>query len=105
VTATAGSKVDAIVLVHPASTPTPTIWEALAGKQAALHEKALLEQGEGRAAAEWNADFWLSEASGSELRARIIEMQEPALRLQSESEAEEAEHEPTARLVRDFLGR
>jgi pimeloyl-ACP methyl ester carboxylesterase len=38
--------------------------------------------------------LWLSEASGSELRARIIEMQERAFRLRSESEAEEAEHEP-----------
>jgi 3-oxoadipate enol-lactonase len=172
VTATARSKVDAIVLVHsgicdarmwdgfdlPAATPhemrgfgdnplprtgeyshADDLEEALAGKQVALvgasfgglvclelaarrpdlvtdlvvldaplpdhswseeilrswqHEEALLEQGEWRAAAEWNADFWLSEASGSELRARIIEMQERAFRLQSESEAEEAEHEP-----------
>jgi 3-oxoadipate enol-lactonase len=57
-------------------------------------EEALLEQGEWRAAAEWNADFWLSGAAGPELRARVIEMQERAFELQSESEAEEAEHEP-----------
>jgi pimeloyl-ACP methyl ester carboxylesterase len=37
------------------------------------HEEALLEQGEWRAAAEWNADFWLSDAAGAELRARVIE--------------------------------
>jgi 3-oxoadipate enol-lactonase len=58
------------------------------------HEEGLLEQGEWRAAAEWNADFWLSGAAGPELRARVIEMQERAFELQSESEAEEAEHEP-----------
>ena len=58
------------------------------------HEDGLLEQGEWRAAAEWNADFWLSGAAGPELRARVIEMQERAFQLQSESEAEEAEHEP-----------
>ena len=56
-------------------------------------EEALLEQREWRAAAEWNADFWLSEASGSELRARIIEIQERAFKLH-ESEAEEIQHEP-----------
>jgi pimeloyl-ACP methyl ester carboxylesterase len=58
------------------------------------HEDGLLEQGEWRAAAEWNADFWLSGAAGPELRARVIEMQERAFELQSESKAEEAEHEP-----------
>lgn len=58
------------------------------------HEDGLLEQGEWRAAAEWNADFWLSGAAGPELRARVIEMQERAFELQSESDAEEAEHEP-----------
>lgn len=57
-------------------------------------ETELLEQGEYRAAAELNADFWLSEAAGPELRPRVIEMQERAFELQSESEAEEAEHEP-----------
>jgi pimeloyl-ACP methyl ester carboxylesterase len=65
--------------------------EMLSGWQ---HEDALLEQGEWRAAAEWNADFWLSEAAGPGVRARVIEMQEHAFKLQSESEAEEAEHEP-----------
>ena len=58
------------------------------------HEAQLLEVGEWRAAAEWNADFWLSQAAGPGLRARVIEMQERAFELQSESEAEEAEHEP-----------
>jgi 3-oxoadipate enol-lactonase len=53
------------------------------------HEERLLEQGEWRAAAEWNADFWLSGAAGPELRVRVIEMQERAFELQSESEAEE----------------
>jgi 3-oxoadipate enol-lactonase len=57
------------------------------------HEERLLEQGEWRAAAEWNADFWLSGAAGPELRVRVIEMQERAFELQSESEAEEAEHD------------
>jgi pimeloyl-ACP methyl ester carboxylesterase len=58
------------------------------------HEDELLEAGEWRAAAELNADFWLSERAGPELRARVVEMQERAFELQSESEAEEAEHEP-----------
>ncbi len=57
-------------------------------------EGALLEQGEWRAAAELNADFWLSEAAGPELRGRVIEMQERAFELQSESEAEEGEPDP-----------
>jgi len=57
-------------------------------------EAGLIEQGEWRAAAELNADFWLSEAAGPELRPRVIEMQERAFELQSESEAEEAEHLP-----------
>lgn len=57
-------------------------------------ETALIEEGDYRAAAELNADFWLSEAAGPELRPRVIEMQERAFVLQSESEAEEAEHEP-----------
>lgn len=57
-------------------------------------EGNLIEQGEWRGAAELNADFWLSEAAGPELRPRVIEMQERAFELQSESEAEEAEHEP-----------
>ena len=57
-------------------------------------EGALLEQGEWRAAAELNADFWLSESAGPELRRRVIEMQERAFELESESEAEQAEHEP-----------
>jgi 3-oxoadipate enol-lactonase len=57
-------------------------------------EEELLEAGEWHAAAELNADFWLSQAVGPELRARVIEMQERAFELQSESEAEEAEHEP-----------
>jgi 3-oxoadipate enol-lactonase len=58
------------------------------------HEDALLEQGDWRAAAEWNADFWLSAAAGPELRARVSEMQEGAFELESKSEAAEAEHEP-----------
>ena len=60
------------------------------------HEAELLKVGEWRAAAELNADFWLSEVAGPELRRRVIEMQERAFELQSESEAEEAtpEHEP-----------
>lgn len=49
-------------------------------------EEELLEQGELYAAAVLNADFWLEDAS---LRDRVIEMQENAFRLQSESEAEE----------------
>lgn len=53
------------------------------------HEAELLEAGEWRAAAELNADFWLSERAGSDLRARVVEMQERAFELQSESEAEE----------------
>jgi 3-oxoadipate enol-lactonase len=60
------------------------------------HEGELLEAGEWRAAAELNADFWLSERAGPELRARLVEMQERAFELQSESKAEEAtpENEP-----------
>jgi 3-oxoadipate enol-lactonase len=57
-------------------------------------ETALIEEGEWRAAAELNADFWLSEAAGPELRRRVSEMQERAFELESESEAEQAEHEP-----------
>jgi 3-oxoadipate enol-lactonase len=49
-------------------------------------EQALLEQGDLRGAAILNADFWLeSEAP----RQRVIEMQERAFQLESESEAEE----------------
>ena len=44
-------------------------------------EGALLEQGEWRAAAELNADFWLSDAAGPELRPRVVEMQERAFEL------------------------
>jgi 3-oxoadipate enol-lactonase len=58
------------------------------------HEAELLEAGEWRAAAELNADFWLSERADPELRPRVVEMQERAFELQSQSEAEEAEHEP-----------
>jgi 3-oxoadipate enol-lactonase len=54
------------------------------------HEAELLEAGEWTAAAELNADFWLSERAGPELRARVVAMQERAFELQSESEAEEA---------------
>jgi 3-oxoadipate enol-lactonase len=49
-------------------------------------EEDLLEEGELHAAAALNADFWLEDASH---RERVIEMQENAFRLQSESEAEE----------------
>jgi 3-oxoadipate enol-lactonase len=51
-------------------------------------EDELLEQGEFRAAAELNAGFWLSEAAGPEVRARVIEMQERAFELDVQSEAE-----------------
>jgi 3-oxoadipate enol-lactonase len=49
-------------------------------------EDDLLEEGELHAAAVLNADFWLEDSSH---RDRVIEMQENAFRLQSESEAEE----------------
>jgi 3-oxoadipate enol-lactonase len=49
-------------------------------------EDALIEEGEFRAAAELTADFWLEDPSH---RDRVIEMQERAYVLQSESEAEE----------------
>jgi 3-oxoadipate enol-lactonase len=49
-------------------------------------EEELLEEGELHAAAALNADFWLEDPSH---RERVIEMQENAFRLQSESEAEE----------------
>jgi 3-oxoadipate enol-lactonase len=49
-------------------------------------EDALIEEGEFRAAAELTADFWLEDPSH---RERVIEMQERAYELQSESEAEE----------------
>jgi len=52
----------------------------------AEHEEQLLEQGEFRAAALWNADFWLEDPSHREF---VAEMQERAFELQSESEAEE----------------
>jgi 3-oxoadipate enol-lactonase len=52
----------------------------------AEHEEELLEQGEFRAAALWNAEFWLEDPSHREL---VAEMQERAFELQSESEAEE----------------
>jgi 3-oxoadipate enol-lactonase len=51
-------------------------------------EDELLEQGELRAAAVLNADFWLADPAG---RERVIAMQERAFELQSESEAEEVE--------------
>jgi 3-oxoadipate enol-lactonase len=47
---------------------------------------AWLEAAELAAAAAWNADFWLEDASH---RDRVIEMQERAFQLQAESEAEE----------------
>jgi 3-oxoadipate enol-lactonase len=50
----------------------------------ARREEALLEEGELHAAAVLNADFWLEDRSH---RDRVIEMQERAFRLQSESEA------------------
>lgn len=59
----------------------------------AEREEALIEEGEHRAAAEWNAGFWLSEAAPAEVRARVIDMQERAFELQSESEAEDIEAE------------
>jgi 3-oxoadipate enol-lactonase len=49
-------------------------------------EDALIEEGEFRAAAELTADFWLEDPSH---RDWVIEMQERAYELQSESEAEE----------------
>lgn len=51
-------------------------------------EDDLLERGEFRAAAALNADFWLSEAADSELRARVIRMQERAFEWDARSEAE-----------------
>jgi 3-oxoadipate enol-lactonase len=56
----------------------------------ARREEELLEEGELHAAAVLNADFWLEDPSH---RDRVIEMQERAFRLQSESEAEEIETE------------
>ena len=53
-------------------------------------EDELLEEGELHAAAVLNADFWLTDPTH---RDRVIEMQENAFRLQSESEAEEVETE------------
>jgi 3-oxoadipate enol-lactonase len=53
-------------------------------------EEELLEEGELHAAAVLNADFWLEDPSNRDL---VIEMQERAFRLQSESEAEEIETE------------
>lgn len=55
----------------------------------AEREEELIEEGEHRAAAEWNADFWLSAAAPPEVRARVIDMQERAFELQSASDAEE----------------
>jgi 3-oxoadipate enol-lactonase len=52
----------------------------------AEHEEELLEQGEFRAAALWNAEFWLEDPSHREF---VAEMQERAFELQAESEAEE----------------
>jgi 3-oxoadipate enol-lactonase len=49
-------------------------------------EEGLLEQGDLRGAAILNADFWLAREGP---RRRVIEMQERAFELQSESEAEE----------------
>ncbi len=56
----------------------------------ARREEELLEEGELHAAAVLNADFWLEDPSH---RDRVIEMQERAFRLQSESEAAEVETE------------
>jgi 3-oxoadipate enol-lactonase len=53
-------------------------------------EEALLEQGDLRGAAILNADFWLE---AGEPRDRVIEMQERAFELESESEAEGVEPE------------
>jgi 3-oxoadipate enol-lactonase len=49
-------------------------------------EDGLLEQGDLRGAAILNADFWVAR---EDVRPRVIEMQERAFELQSESEAEE----------------
>jgi 3-oxoadipate enol-lactonase len=56
----------------------------------AREEEELLERGDLHAAAVVNADFWLEDRS---LRDRVIEMQERAFELQSESEAEERQVE------------
>jgi 3-oxoadipate enol-lactonase len=56
----------------------------------ARQEEELLEEGELRSAALLNADFWLSDPDP---RERVIEMQERAFELQSESEAEATEPE------------
>jgi 3-oxoadipate enol-lactonase len=53
-------------------------------------EEELLEEGELRAAAALNADFWLEDPAP---RERVIEMQERAFELQSGSEAENDEPE------------
>jgi 3-oxoadipate enol-lactonase len=52
----------------------------------AEHEEELLEQGEFRAAALWNAEFWLEDPAHRDF---VAEMQERAFELQAESEAEE----------------
>jgi 3-oxoadipate enol-lactonase len=56
----------------------------------ARREEELLEQGELHAAAVLNADFWLADPSQ---RDRVIEMQERAFELESESEAEARQSE------------
>ena len=55
-------------------------------REFARREENLLEEGELHAAAILNADLWLEDMSH---RDRVIEMQENAFELQSESEAEE----------------
>jgi 3-oxoadipate enol-lactonase len=55
-------------------------------REFARREEDLLEEGELHGAAILNADFWLEDMSH---RDRVIEMQENAFKLQSESEAEE----------------
>jgi 3-oxoadipate enol-lactonase len=56
----------------------------------AEHEQELLEQGELRAAAVWNAEFWVRDPA---LRELVAQMQERAFELQAESEAEAGEPE------------
>ena len=60
-------------------------------------EEELFEQGELHAAAALNADFWLEDPAH---RERVIEMQERAFQLQSESEAEAEEASIDLRAVR-----
>jgi 3-oxoadipate enol-lactonase len=60
----------------------------------AREEEALLEQGDLRAAARLNAEFWPAPDASTEVRERIAEMQQRAFELEAESEARELEPGP-----------